>query len=150
MARFLPSLALRGARLSVGLCSWNRGRGDLCAAFRPAGTSSSQSRCRRSCSCEFRPRTHHQVGEVNHPKMEDANSVSPIPGTDAWSFWSSRKHQDQLVRLLLGPFVLYPHGEMSRLLLHTSSDGGLTAVLCDPVCRETILFARNHFQICLL
>lgn len=95
-------------------------------------------------------RRRSDFGEVNHPKMEDANSVSPIPGTDAWSFWSSRKHQDQLVRLLLGPFVLYPHGEMSRLLLHTSSDGGLTAVLCDPVCRETILFARNHFQICLL
>ena len=95
-------------------------------------------------------RCRSDSGEVNHPKMEDANSVSPIPGTDIWSFWSSRKHQDQLVQLLLGPFVLYPHGEMSRLLLHTSSDGGLTAVLCDPVCLETILFVRDRFQICLL
>lgn len=61
MARFLPSLALQGTCLRVGLCGWNRGRGDLCTASRLAGMSSSQSRCQRSCSCEFRPRTHHQA-----------------------------------------------------------------------------------------
>lgn len=124
VARIFAQLSLWGTP-QCGLCSWNRGQGDLCAAFRPAGTSSSQSRCKWSCSCEFRPGTHRQArhiircrsdsGEVNHPKMEDANSVSPIPGTDTWSFWKAGNTKTSLYSFCW-VLVLYPHGEMSRLL----------------------------------
>lgn len=89
------------------------------------------------------------------PQLEDAVPFHHLPdqiclilGADSWSLCVSTDLKARLVQLLLGFFVQYSHEEMSKFPLHTSSDGGLIASPCNPLCLEIILLVGNHSQIC--
>lgn len=113
-----------------------------------------------SAPCQAHYRILHAgliLGQHVGPQLEDAVLFHHLPdqnclilGADPWSLCVSTDLKGQLVQFLLGFFVQYSHEEMSKFPLHTSSDGGLIASPCNPLCLEIILLVRNHSQICFL